>query len=89
MWELRAVFKGKVQGVGFRWTVVDHAERLSLAGTVQNLSDGSVEVFAQGKKEDLEAFLNAIKGEPGNARIASVYSTFQKPSHSYEGFHIL
>lgn len=73
-WELHAIVKGKVQGVGFRWTVVDHAERFGLTGTVQNLSNGSVEIIAQGSDENLKQFLAAIQESPGNASIIAVTS---------------
>ncbi|HEY8557139.1 MAG TPA: acylphosphatase, partial [Actinomycetes bacterium] len=39
---LRAVIKGEVQGVGFRWAVQRQAGRLGLTGYAENLSDGSV-----------------------------------------------
>jgi acylphosphatase len=67
--ELHIIFKGKVQGVGFRWTVCAHGQQFHLKGYVENLKDGSVEVHARGKKESLESFLQAIKQDPGSARI--------------------
>jgi len=50
---LRAVVSGRVQGVGFRFYVYREARRLRLAGCVNNLPDGRVEVYAQGPREDL------------------------------------
>ena len=50
MLEMHAQFTGRVQGVGFRYTAKEYAERLGLVGMVRNLSDGSVELIAQGKK---------------------------------------
>ena len=51
--ELKATFKGQVQGVFFRRTVQKHALSLSLTGYARNLANGDVEVSAQGTKEDL------------------------------------
>ena len=69
------VVKGRVQGVGFRWFVVDAARRLELAGWVRNLDDGSVEIHAAGAEhalKELEALIS--KGPPG-ARIAQIHVT--------------
>jgi acylphosphatase len=47
------IFKGSVQGVGFRFTAHNIAKRCQLVGFVRNLSDGSVEMTAQGHPEDI------------------------------------
>ena len=57
---LKAVVRGEVQGVGFRWAVQRQAERLGLTGYAENLLDGSVRVEAEGdpdRLDELEAFL--------------------------------
>lgn len=88
--QLHAVFRGRVQGVGFRWTILDHAEGFRLSGTVQNLKDGSVEVYAQGSKEVLEAFIKAVKQNPGSAKVNSVIVEFQPLNGlSFENFRII
>jgi acylphosphatase len=66
---LRAVVRGEVQGVGYRWAVQRQARRLGLTGYAQNLPDGSVRVEAEGRPErldELEAFLR------GGPRLAEV-----------------
>jgi acylphosphatase len=58
---LKAVIKGEVQGVGFRWAVQSQAGRLGLTGYAENLADGSVRVEAEGppdRLDQLEAFLH-------------------------------
>ena len=47
------IFKGRVQGVGFRFTALSIARRCQLTGTVRNLSNGSVEMTAQGHPDDI------------------------------------
>lgn len=89
MLEMRVLFYGRVQGVGFRWTIVDHAEKHHLTGTVQNLANGAVEVVAQGSRDILEAFLNSVQTNPGNAAFVSIQTTFHPPSHSFTSFDIL
>ncbi len=50
-----ATVVGRVQGVGFRWFVLDAARRHGLRGWVANEPDGSVRCVAEGPREDLEA----------------------------------
>lgn len=88
-WELHVIFRGRVQGVGFRWTIADHAERFKLTGATRNLPDGNVEIWAQGKKEDLDSFFKAIQAEPGEARIESFKKELTKPSQIYKDFRIV
>jgi acylphosphatase len=59
--EMRAIATGSVQGVGFRAAARRLALELGLKGFVRNLQDGSVEIVAQGKKEELEELLSALK----------------------------
>ncbi|MFA5554052.1 MAG: acylphosphatase [Phycisphaerae bacterium] len=47
------IFTGTVQGVGFRFTAHSIAKRCGLCGFVRNLSDGSVEMLAQGDDQDI------------------------------------
>jgi acylphosphatase len=58
---LKAVVKGEVQGVGFRWAVQRQAGQLGLTGYAENRPDGSVLVEAEGspdRLDQLEAFLH-------------------------------
>lgn len=89
MIQLHAIFYGRVQGVGFRWTVVDFALQHKLTGTAKNLSNGTVEVYAQGTKENLEAFLEAIQSDPGIARIEKVKTVYQNVSAPFNDFKII
>jgi len=58
---MHVVFAGRVQGVGFRFTVCHIAERFPVTGAVRNLMDGDVEVVAEGTEQPLVAFLHAIR----------------------------
>ena len=55
------VFSGSVQGIGFRFTAQNIANRNMLTGYVRNLSDGTVEMFAQGDIEDIEDAISDLK----------------------------
>lgn len=61
MKQLRAIFTGKVQGVGFRATVHKIAQKYPVTGWVRNLPDGTVELTAEGEKSVLEMFLKSIR----------------------------
>ena len=87
--ELQAIIKGKVQGVGFRWVVVEHAERHSLKGTVCNLPKGDVQVVAVGPKKELEAFIKDIEAEPGNGVIQSIHCKYIPSKDEYQTFSII
>lgn len=54
------IYSGNVQGVGFRFTVEKVAIRSGLTGFVKNLYDGTVEVMAEGNREQLESFLEGV-----------------------------
>lgn len=62
------IFHGRVQGVGFRITCYQIAMRLGLTGWVRNLSDGTVEVCAQGE----ELFVQRLLLELNNARFIKI-----------------
>lgn len=62
---VHALISGRVQHVGFRSWACEHAERLGLTGSVKNLSDGSVEIFFQGKPDRVaEMKLKLKRGSP-------------------------
>ncbi len=55
------IFSGQVQGVGFRYASQRHASGHNLSGWVRNLSDGSVEMFAQGDAGDIDDCVKDIQ----------------------------
>lgn len=64
--------RGRVQGVGFRWYVVDAARKLRLAGWVRNRSDGNVELAAAGEGDALAELEAAVIAGPPGARVEEV-----------------
>jgi acylphosphatase len=56
-------YTGDVQGVGFRWTTVQLARGFAVNGFVRNLNNGSVELVAEGQKDELDRFLAAVADE--------------------------
>src|SRR5438552_3238453 len=64
----RFLVHGQVQGVGFRWFVGRHAERLNLRGFARNVHDGSVEVVAAGSEAALAQLGQVLAKGPATAR---------------------
>lgn len=58
---LNVKFTGRVQGVGFRWNVKDVSRGYSVTGYVKNLSDGSVEMLAEGEENKVLSFLVGVE----------------------------
>ena len=56
----RVLYEGRVQGVGFRFSVKLIATGYEVVGGVRNLIDGRVEMEVQGEEAELDAFLEAI-----------------------------
>jgi acylphosphatase len=60
MQHLRVTYRGRVQGVGFRWTVKALADSLSLVGWVRNEPDGTVLLTVLGDRNRLANLLDGI-----------------------------
>ena len=60
---LEVHFRGRVQGVGFRWSTWRLAGNYPLAGYVKNLPNGSVEMIVEGEECDAKAFLSALRNQ--------------------------
>jgi acylphosphatase len=81
------VFHGTVQGVGFRYTTRRVAAGFHVCGTVKNLRDGTVELRAEGDREELERFLAGIsEAMPGYIHKTDVQ--WGKGPARFEGFDI-
>jgi acylphosphatase len=86
---LRAIVRGRVQGVGFRYFVLDHAASLGLSGYTRNLSNGeAVEVVAEGPLASLEALLAHLRHGPPLSRVDRVDVSWAAPTGEYEGFRV-
>jgi acylphosphatase len=64
----KVIYEGRVQGVGFRYTVKDLARGFDVRGFVKNLPDGSVELQVMGEAAEVRDFLNEIAVESPVAR---------------------
>ena len=86
---IRARVHGRVQGVFFRASTEEEARRLGLSGWVRNRRDGSVEVFAQGAPEAVEALLAWLHEGPPLAEVVRVDWEEVEPEPGRSGFVVL
>jgi acylphosphatase len=87
--QLHAMVEGHVQGVGYRFFVVQQAQILGLLGWVRNTWDGKVEVKAEGKRADLETLLQQLHTGPRSAIVFHIDVDWQPASNSFKTFSIV
>ena len=80
--------RGRVQGVFFRASTLDQAQRLGLTGWVRNRADGSVEAVAEGSRNKVEAFIAWCQAGPSGARVQDVDVKWQAASQEFKAFEI-
>lgn len=85
---LRAVVRGVVQGVGFRWSVWRRAELLGLVGYAENRADGSVEVVAEGRAADLDDLERYLRSGPGSATVTELDATRTRATGEFSRFAV-
>lgn len=81
------VYSGHVQGVGFRWTVLQIAGGFKVYGYVRNLDDGCVELVAEGAIEELDQFLGAVADGMGSY-IRDVQASASPGTNEFGSFTI-
>ena len=86
---LHIYYSGRVQGVGFRYTVKALATGFEVTGTIRNLSDGRVELVAEGTKEELEAFRRAIQDCEVGRLIRNEVAGWGEATGEFRGFEIV
>ncbi|MCE3037873.1 acylphosphatase [Helicobacter anatolicus] len=85
---LHIIISGIVQKVGYRKFAKKKADELGITGSVKNLKDFNVEIFANGDAEFLEAFISLLKIGPERARVDQVH-TQAIPQKQFHDFTIL
>jgi acylphosphatase len=84
----RFLVRGRVQGVGFRWFVEREAHILGIAGWVRNNHDGSVEILAQGTRDQLSGLHGRLREGPRAARVDAVEVSEAQPIAGLAAFRI-
>lgn len=85
----RVYYTGRVQGVGFRYSVRQIASEFDIAGTVRNLPDGRVELILQGDDAEREAMLQAILKSHLKGFIREIEAHDIPPDPARKGFQII
>jgi acylphosphatase len=83
-----ARIRGRVQGVGFRYSACHEATRLGLTGWVRNAPGRDVEIWAEGPHENLAAFLRWLHQGPPRARVDVVDVENKTTTGTYREFSI-
>ena len=86
---LHVLYSGRVQGVGFRFTVKMVAHGFDVTGTVRNLPDGRVELVAEGARQELEQFLKGVQDSDVGAFIRNEEKTWSETKNEFRGFEII
>ncbi|MDD2236303.1 MAG: acylphosphatase [Kiritimatiellae bacterium] len=83
-----AVYRGQVQGVGFRYTVLRLAEDFLITGFVRNEWDGSVLLTAEGERCELERFIVSIASSRLNRTIHGVEIHWRPATGAWSHFTV-
>ena len=78
---------GHVQGVGFRYFVMQKAKDFSISGFVKNQLNGDVYAEAEGEPEQLEVFIQVCKLGPSHAWVERVDVQYC-PVQGFTGFQV-
>jgi acylphosphatase len=84
----RFLVRGRVQGVGFRWYVEREAFILQIGGWVRNNPDGTVEILAQGTRDQLAGLHSRLREGPRAARVDNVEVSEAQPVAGLTSFLI-
>lgn len=85
---MQLLISGRVQGVFYRQSTKNEADRLALAGWVRNLEDGRVEAMAQGSREALDVFVLWCRVGPPHARVTDVVETWSETDEVLSDFRV-
>jgi len=86
---MQVLYSGRVQGVGFRYTAKTVANGFEVTGKVRNLLDGRVELVAEGIKNELEAFRQAVREAGLEHFIRNEDVSWTEAKNEFRGFEIV
>ncbi len=85
---LHAIVHGRVQGVGFRYFVLEQAHALGVTGWVRNRREGTVEVVAEGPRPALDRLVAALHRGPSAAWVQQVDVEWQSATGEFRRFRV-
>lgn len=86
--QVESWYEGRVQGVGFRYTVLQLAQRIGITGRVENLEDGRVHLVAEGPRAKLDQLLHQIRESRVGHGIHDETLHRSDSSNQFSEFHI-
>jgi acylphosphatase len=86
---LHVLYSGRVQGVGFRYTVKSLVPGFDVRGIIRNLPDGRVELIVEGAKDELLSFQQAIRDSGLGGLIAGETESWAGATKEFRGFNIV
>lgn len=84
----RVRISGRVQGVFFRDSARVNAERLDLAGWIENLPDGRVEALFEGPSQNVREMVEWCEQGPPQASVKSVDTDYEEAGGDLQGFEV-
>lgn len=82
------IVTGRVQGVFYRAAACEKAQGMNLTGWVRNKSDGSVEIMAEGEKENIQSLIEWCRIGPPRASVRDISVKWQEYKNEYDTFHV-
>jgi len=86
--QARILIEGRLQGMNFRLKTQKLAQEMGLVGFVRYLSDGRIEIEAQGVKEQIEQLLHWCQQEPHSSHIKSIFYRYDEATKNYNDFMV-
>lgn len=82
------IVSGMVQGVGFRYYTIRHAQRIGVTGYVMNLPDDRVLAVAEGESYQIEELYECMKTGPSRSSVNSCKIIWKEPLHEFTAFEV-
>jgi acylphosphatase len=83
------IVSGLVQGVGYRMFIDRTAKELKVCGWVRNLTDGSVEIDAQGTEQAIEELFRQAKKGPSRSNVTKIRIEEKEPDSNLDRFKVI
>ncbi len=87
--KIHLLISGSVQGVFYRVNSKNKADEFGLTGWVRNISNGRVEIVAEGEEKNLKNMINWCNNGSNNAIISEIKVKWEKYSGKFDKFEIL
>lgn len=88
MQQAHVFISGRVQGVSYRYFVLQNAQELGITGWVRNIDDGRVEAVFQGEKGHIDQMLALCKEGPSLAEVNHIDNTWEEGKELFDQFSI-